>query len=80
MEAAVAHASPEYVRLARKARLLSWASLAYMAAEGFVAIAAGIAAGSIALIGFGHRLRDRGLRERRDRLAIHRLAHPLPRG
>ena len=53
MEAAVAHASPEYVRLARKAKLLSWASLAYMAVEGFVAIAAGIVAGSIALIGFG---------------------------
>jgi divalent metal cation (Fe/Co/Zn/Cd) transporter len=54
MEAAqVAHASPEYVRLARMAKLLSWASLGYMALEGLVAIVAGIAAGSIALIGFG---------------------------
>ena len=54
MEAAsVAHASPEYLRLARRARLLSWASLGYMALEGAVAIAAGIVAGSIALIGFG---------------------------
>jgi divalent metal cation (Fe/Co/Zn/Cd) transporter len=54
MEAAqVAHASPEYVRLARQAKLLSWASLGYMAVEGLVAIVAGIAAGSIALIGFG---------------------------
>jgi divalent metal cation (Fe/Co/Zn/Cd) transporter len=43
----------EYVRLARRARLLSWASLGYMALEGIVAIVAGIAAGSIALIGFG---------------------------
>jgi divalent metal cation (Fe/Co/Zn/Cd) transporter len=51
--ATVAHASPEYMRLARKARLLSWASLGYMAVEGLVAIAAGIVAGSIALIGFG---------------------------
>ncbi|MGH2847222.1 MAG: cation transporter [Thermoleophilaceae bacterium] len=53
MEAAVARASPEYLRLARRAKLLSWASLGYMALEGLVAIAAGIAAGSIALIGFG---------------------------
>lgn len=53
MEAAVAHASPDYLRLARRARLLSWVSLGYMALEGLVAIVAGIAAGSIALIGFG---------------------------
>jgi divalent metal cation (Fe/Co/Zn/Cd) transporter len=53
VEAAVAHASPEYLRLARRARLLSWASLSYMALEGAVAIVAGIVAGSIALIGFG---------------------------
>lgn len=53
VEAAVARASPEYLRLARRAKLLSWASLGYMALEGLVAIAAGIAAGSIALIGFG---------------------------
>lgn len=43
----------EYVRLARLARLLSWASLAIVGAEGIVGIAAGIAAGSIALLGFG---------------------------
>jgi divalent metal cation (Fe/Co/Zn/Cd) transporter len=46
-------ASPEYLRLARRAKLLSWASLAYMAVEGLVAVVAGIVAGSIALIGFG---------------------------
>jgi divalent metal cation (Fe/Co/Zn/Cd) transporter len=44
---------PEYLRLARRARLLSWASLGYMALEGAVAVIAGIVAGSIALIGFG---------------------------
>lgn len=38
---------------ARRVRILSWASLVYMAFEGGVAIAAGIVAGSIALIGFG---------------------------
>jgi hypothetical protein len=54
MEAArLAHGSPDYLRLARRAKLLSWASLAYMAAEGVVAVVAGIVAGSIALIGFG---------------------------
>ena len=40
-------------RLAARVRLLSWVSLAYMAAEGAIAILAGVMAGSIALIGFG---------------------------
>jgi divalent metal cation (Fe/Co/Zn/Cd) transporter len=40
-------------RLARRARRLSWLSLAWMTVEGAVAIAAGVTAGSIALIGFG---------------------------
>ena len=34
-------------------RRLSWFSLAYMVAEGVIAIAAGLVAGSVALIGFG---------------------------
>jgi divalent metal cation (Fe/Co/Zn/Cd) transporter len=53
VEAAAIHGSTEYLRLARRARLLSWASLAYMAVEGLVGVVAGIVAGSIALIGFG---------------------------
>ena len=40
-------------RAARRARLLSWLSLAWMGAEGAIGIAAGVMAGSIALIGFG---------------------------
>jgi divalent metal cation (Fe/Co/Zn/Cd) transporter len=40
-------------RLARRARALSWLSLAWMTIEGGVAIAAGLVAGSVALIGFG---------------------------
>jgi len=40
-------------RLARRARVLSWLSLGWMTVEGAVAIAAGVAAGSIALVGFG---------------------------
>lgn len=42
-----------YARLARRVKLLSWLSLGWMTVEGAVAIAAGVAAGSIALIGFG---------------------------
>jgi divalent metal cation (Fe/Co/Zn/Cd) transporter len=53
VDAARVAGSPEYLRLARRARLLSWASLAYMTLEGLVAVVAGIVAGSIALIGFG---------------------------
>jgi len=45
--------SPEWLVAARRARALSWLSLAWMGAEGAIAITAGIAAGSIALIGFG---------------------------
>jgi divalent metal cation (Fe/Co/Zn/Cd) transporter len=40
-------------RLAGRVKLLSWLSLAWMTVEGVVAILAGVAAGSIALIGFG---------------------------
>ncbi len=38
---------------ARRARTLSWLSLAYMTAEGTVAIIAAVLAGSVALLGFG---------------------------
>src|SRR3954465_4003682 len=38
---------------ARRARFLAWLSLAWMTVEGAVGIAAGIVAGSIALVGFG---------------------------
>ena len=50
---ATAPAAGERVRLARRARLLSWLSLGWMTVEGAVAILAGMAAGSIALVGFG---------------------------
>jgi divalent metal cation (Fe/Co/Zn/Cd) transporter len=42
-----------WLRAARRARLLSWASLGWMTAEGVVGILAGALAGSIALIGWG---------------------------
>lgn len=46
-------APARYAQLARRARLLSWLSLGVMTIEGAVAIAAGLVAGSIALVGFG---------------------------
>jgi divalent metal cation (Fe/Co/Zn/Cd) transporter len=45
--------SADWHRAARQARLLSWLSLAWMGAEGAIAITAGVMAGSIALISFG---------------------------
>ena len=45
--------SPEWLRAAKRARFLSWLSLAWMGTEGIVGIAAGLMAGSIALTGFG---------------------------
>ena len=40
-------------RLIRRAKTLSWLSLAYMTAEGAIAITAALLAGSVALLGFG---------------------------
>lgn len=45
--------SVQWHRQARLARRLAWLSLGYMTAEGGIAVAAAIAAGSVALLGFG---------------------------
>lgn len=45
--------SPQWLHAASRAKLLSWISLAWMGAEGTIAITAGIIASSAALIGFG---------------------------
>jgi divalent metal cation (Fe/Co/Zn/Cd) transporter len=45
--------STERARLERQARLLAWGGIGYHFVEFGVALAAGVAAGSIALIGFG---------------------------
>ena len=45
--------SREWHDAARRARWLSWLSLAWMGAEGLIALTAGILAGSIALVSFG---------------------------
>jgi len=42
-----------YEHVARRVKLLSWLSLVWMTVEGAVAIAAGVVASSIALVGFG---------------------------
>jgi hypothetical protein len=44
--------SPERERLERQARLLAWGGIAYHFVEFAIAVGAGIAASSIALIGF----------------------------
>jgi divalent metal cation (Fe/Co/Zn/Cd) transporter len=44
---------PDRDRLVRRAKALSWLSLAWMTVEGAVAITAALTAGSIALLGFG---------------------------
>jgi divalent metal cation (Fe/Co/Zn/Cd) transporter len=49
----VAAGSPEWLRLARLARALSWLTLGWLGIEAGVAIAAAVAAGSVALLGFG---------------------------
>ena len=43
----------EWLRAARRAKALSWFSLAYMSIEGGVALTAAILSGSVALLGFG---------------------------
>jgi divalent metal cation (Fe/Co/Zn/Cd) transporter len=50
--AAAADPGERWLRNARYARWLAWVSLAWMAAEGIVGLIAGLAAGSIALVGW----------------------------
>ena len=50
-EPALAPVDP--VRLRRRAAWLAWFTIAYNSAEGVIAVAAGLAAGSVALVSFG---------------------------
>ncbi len=43
---------PAWLRAARTARLLSWVSLLWMTTEGVLGLVAGVAAGSVALVGW----------------------------
>jgi len=45
--------SPEWLQAAKRARQLSWLSLAWMSTEGILGVATGVMAGSIALTAFG---------------------------
>ena len=45
-------ANPTWLRAARQARWLAWASLAWMTAEGVIGLVAGFSAGSISLVGW----------------------------
>jgi divalent metal cation (Fe/Co/Zn/Cd) transporter len=49
----VTPATPERERLVRRARFLAWLGISWHAIEAAIAVGAGIAAGSIALVGFG---------------------------
>ncbi len=48
-----AHVRQERARLERRARLLAWGGISWHLVEFAIAVGAGIAAGSIALVGFG---------------------------
>ena len=52
-QTALPQGSPAWQKQAQLARLLSWLSLIYMAAEGAIAVAAAIVAGSVALLSAG---------------------------
>ena len=78
MSATHAHAvlpAAERARLGRRARLLAGASLTYNAVEAVVAIAAGLAAGSVALIGFGL---DSVIEVSSAAIILWQFAHRLP--
>ena len=65
----------ERARLGRRARLLAGASLTYNTVEAVVAIAAGLAAGSVALIGFGL---DSVIEVSSAAIILWQFAHRLP--
>lgn len=52
-EASVLFAGERHALLIRRVKLISWLSLAWMTTEAVVGVMAGVAAGSIALIGWG---------------------------
>lgn len=62
-------------RLGRRAQLLAGASVAYNAVEAIVAIAAGVVAGSVALVGFGL---DSVVEVSSGLIVLWQFRHPLP--
>ncbi len=53
LESAGADGDAEWLQAARRAKALSWFSLAYMSLEGGIALTAAVLSGSVALLGFG---------------------------
>jgi len=70
MTTAALPGSADWIRLARRTRMLSWFSLVWLTIEGTVAIAAGVMAGSIALVALGLDSAIEGRGQRCDRLAV----------
>jgi divalent metal cation (Fe/Co/Zn/Cd) transporter len=62
-------------RLGRRARLLAAASVAYNVVEAVVAVAAGVVAGSVALVGFGL---DSVVEVSSGLIVLWQFRHPLP--
>ena len=62
-------------RLGRRARQLAGFSVAYNVIEGIVAVAAGVAAGSVALVGFGI---DSGVEVASGLVILWQFRHPMP--
>ena len=62
-------------RLGRRARLLAGASVAYNVVEAVVAVGAGLAAGSVALVGFGL---DSTVEVSSGLIVLWQFRHPLP--
>jgi hypothetical protein len=70
MTTAALPGSADWIRLARRTHMLSWFSLVWLTIEGTVAIAAGVMAGSIALVAPGLDSAIEGRGQRCDRLAV----------
>ncbi len=70
----LARPDAERKQLVRRAKLLAGLGLAWHAVEAVVAVGAGVMAGSVALIGFGARLRGRVRGRCRSALALRRRA------
>lgn len=69
------HSDEERLRLGRRARMLAGFSVAYNVIEAIIAISAGLAAGSIALVGFGL---DSGVEVSSGLIILWQFSHRIP--
>jgi divalent metal cation (Fe/Co/Zn/Cd) transporter len=75
--AAAAVSPADRTRLGRRAQLLAGASVSYNLVEGVIAVAAGLVAGSVALIGFGL---DSAVEVSSGLIILWQFRHRLPQG